>query len=93
MQNKLLKRIVNLTAKKEIAWSIKETQINNCIRNEGKGEKCDFVIMEFTDKNNSFVGYYEKDKEDLIVIEACQKDIDMFIKIIKSTKIKEKMPC
>lgn len=91
MQDRLLKRIFTLTAKKEIVWSKLESRTVNCNVYEGEGEKHKFKIFEFTNENNSFVGYWEKDEEKITIIEADQKDIDMFIKIIKSTKIKEKV--
>jgi hypothetical protein len=90
MQNPILKKIFNLTATKKITWSKVETKIVNCNRFEGEHATCHFEIMEMA-SCESYVGYKEKDKEDYTIIEACQKDIDMFIKIIKSTKIKEKV--
>lgn len=91
MQDRLLKRIFTLTAKKEIIWSKLESKTINCNIYEGEGEKHKFKIFEFTNEDDSFVGYWEKEKEKIIVIEASQKDIDMFIKIIKATKIKERV--
>lgn len=89
MQNAILKKIFNLTAKKEIIWAKVDTQIDNCNRFEGDHETCEFVIMEM--EQDSYVGYEEKGKDNFIKIDASQKDIDMFIKIIKATKIKERV--
>jgi hypothetical protein len=89
MQNAILKKIFNLTATKKIIWSKVESKTINCNRFEGEHKTCDFIIMEM--KQDSYVGYKEKGEEDYTIIEANQKDIDMFIKIIKATKIKERV--
>jgi hypothetical protein len=90
MQNAILIKIFNLTAKKEIVWSKVEQKAIDCNRFEGEHKTCEFVIMEMKDYE-SYVGYKEKDKRNFTTIDASQKDIDMFIKIIKATKIKEKV--
>jgi hypothetical protein len=89
MQNSALKKIFNLTATQKIIWSKVESKTIDCNRFEGEHAKCDFIIMEM--KQNSYVGYKEKYVDDFTIIDASQKDIDMFIKIIKATKIKEKV--
>jgi len=83
MQNALLKRIFNLTATKQITWQVAENRVSNCNRYEGESETHDFVIMEIGE--NSYVGWKEKSNDDFDI-----KDIKVFIKIIKATKIKKR---
>lgn len=90
MQNRYLIKIFNLTAKKKIIWAAAETKTINCNRFEGESLTHDFVIMDMKDNTLSFVGYKEKGAEDFIIIKADAKDVEMFIKIIKATKIKKK---
>jgi hypothetical protein len=78
-----------LTAKKKIIWHIAETQVSKCNRYEGESNTHDFVIMELD--IDSYVGYKEKENDDYIIIKADQKDVEIFIKIMKATRIKEKV--